>query len=125
MEFKIDRRYVAIQTLKGVVAYLVALFIVLFFLHTNDPEGFIGITLIVGIGIYIYQFPKKIYVEDGAISFVSQYSNERIKVGLNDIISIENVSKSYNSLKILTRFDNEYTLHPADIHELEDVLSRR
>lgn len=125
MEFKIDRRYVVIQTLKSIVAYFVALFIVLFFLHTNDPEGFIGITLIAGIGIYIYQFPKKIYVEDGSISFVSQYSNERIKVGLYDIIRIENVSKSYNSLKILTRFDNEYTLHPADIQELEDVLSRR
>lgn len=123
MVFKIDRRYVAIQTLKVIVAYLAALFIVLYFLHTNDPEGFIGITLIAGIGIYIYQFPKKIYVEDGAISFVSQYSNERIKVGLNDIISIENVSKSYNSLKLLTKCGNDYTLHPADIQKLESVLS--
>lgn len=125
MEFKIDRRCVAIQTLKWIIAYLVTLFIVLYFLHTTDPEGFIGITLIVGIGIYIYQFPKKIYVDEGTISFVSQYSNERIKVELYDIMRMENVSKSYNSLKILTKFGNEYTLHPADIQELEDVLSRR
>ena len=92
MEFKVDRKYVASLMLKGLVAYLVALVTVIYILHTDDPEGFIGITLAVNIGLFIYNYPKKIYVGDGAISFVSQYSRERIKVRLYDIISIEDIS---------------------------------
>lgn len=36
MEFKIDKRYVAIQSLKAMVGYLIGLFIVLVFLNIKE-----------------------------------------------------------------------------------------
>ena len=59
MEFKVDTKYVAALMLKGIISYLVALVTVIYILHTDDPEGFIGITLAVSIGLFIYNYPKK------------------------------------------------------------------
>lgn len=67
MKIKIDKRYIAIQSLKAIVAYIIGVLIVLTCLDLEEPLGFVGTTLVVCIILFfIFFYPKNILVKDGA-----------------------------------------------------------
>lgn len=125
MKFRIDRKYIAIQSLKAIVGYMLGVSIVLYFLDSKDPYGFVGVSLAVCILFFILYFPKKIYVGDGIISFVQANRWERTTVELDDIVKTEASRKIYNTAKLVTKSGWEYTLHPEDAQTLETLIRSR
>lgn len=125
MKFRIDRKYIAIQSLKAIVGYMLGVSIVLYFLDSKDPYGFVGVSLAVCILFFILYFPKKIYVGDGIISFVQANRWERTTVELDDIVKTEASRKIYNTVKLVTKSGWEYTLHPEDAQTLETLIRSR
>lgn len=122
MKFRIDRRYIAIQSLKAIVGYTLGVFIVLYFLDSKDPYGFVGASLAVCVLFFILYFPRRIYLEDGIISFVEANRRERRNVELTDIVRIERSHKIYNKMTLVTRSGRMYTLHPKDTLVLEEAI---
>lgn len=125
MEFKIDKRYVAIQSLKAIVGYLIGLFIVLVFLNIKDPWGFFASSFAAFVLLYfLIIYPKAIVVKDGYISFVKEYDYTRRKIKLRDIINIEKSFKSYNTVTLTTKSNLKYKLHPQNTQELVMMLEK-
>ena len=123
MEFKIDRRYIAIQTLKALVGYVVAVLIVLCFFNLNDPDGFVGASLLACVTIYfLFILPRKIIVENGVISFTEKNGTVRTKINIADIGYVETSHKPYNTVTIQTRAGEKYKLHPKDAEALRNIL---
>lgn len=123
MKFKIDKRYIAIQLLKAIVAYIFGVLIVLTCLDLEDPLEFIGTTLVVCIILFfIFFYPKNILVKDGIICFKKKNSFKRIKVDLTDITHVESKSNLYNTVTIKTKSCKTYKLHPNEVEKLESVI---
>lgn len=125
MKFRIDRKYIALQSLKAIVGYMLGVSIVLYFLDSKDPYGFVGVSLAVCILFFILYFPRKIYVGDGIISFVQANRWEITTVELDDIVKTEASRKIYNTVKLVTKSGWEYTLHPEDAQTLEMLIRSR
>ncbi len=123
MIFKIDKRYIAIQSLKAIVAYIIGVLIVFTCLDVEDTLGFVGTTLVVCIILFfIFFYPKNILVKDGVIRFKKKNSFKRIKVDLTDIAHVESKSKLYNTVTIKTKSCHTYKLHPNETEKLESVI---
>lgn len=124
MIFKIDKRYIAIQTLKAIVAYIIGILIVWTCLNLEDSMGFVGTTLaICTILFFIFLYPKKILVKDGGICFKKENSYKRIKVDLTDIAHVECSCRTYNTVTIKTKSCHTYKLHPQEAQKLQDAIS--
>lgn len=114
MKFKIDLKYTAIQALKYIAGYVIAVLFILCFLNLQDPEGFILSSLMAAVTIYfVCFFPRSIVIDNGIISFSGKTSYDRIYLDLADIRKIEVDSKPYNRVTFFTKSGTEYTLHPA------------
>lgn len=124
MKFKIDKRYIAIQSLKAIVGYILGVFIVFNLLDLKTPKDFVGTSLFAGIILYfVFVFPKSILIKDGIISFVVKNCVQRTKINLLDITKVECSCKYYNSMVIKTKFGDNYKLHPKNAQRLEEIIS--
>lgn len=124
MKFKIDKRYIAIQSLLAIVGYMLGVFIVLKYLDLRTPLEFVGSSLVAGITIFFVLFyPRNILIKDGSISFVKRNSFERTEVNLATISEVERSYKFYNTLTIITRAGKIYKLYPEDAQGLENVIN--
>lgn len=124
MKFKIDKRYIAIQSLLAIVGYILGVFIVLNNLDLRTPLEFIGTSLVAGITLFfVFLYPKNILIKDGGISFVKRNCIERTKVNLSDITQVKRSYKFYNTLTIITKEGRNYNLYPEDAKELENVIN--
>ena len=123
MEFKIDRRYIALQTLEAIVGYVIAVLFVLYFFNLDDPEGFVGASLLAGVTIYfLFILPRKIIVENGVMSFTEKNGMVRTTIKIADISHVEISNKRYNTVTIQTRAGEKYKLHPKDSEALRNIL---
>lgn len=123
MEFKIDKRYITLQTLKAIVGYAIAVLIVLYFFNLDDPEGFVGTSLLAGVTIYLlFILPRKIIFENGVISFTEKNGMARINIRIADIGYVETSYRRYNAVTIQTRSGEKYKLHPKDAEALRNIL---
>ena len=124
MKFKIDKRYIAIQSLLAIVGYMLGVCIVLKCLDLRTPLEFVGSSLVAGITIFFALFyPRNILIKDGRISFVKRNSFERTEVNIADISQVERSYKFYNTLTIITKDGRMYKLYPEDAQELENVIN--
>lgn len=124
MKFKIDKRYIAIQSLLAIVGYILGVFIVLKYLDLRTPLEFVGTSLVAGITIFFVLFyPRNILIKDGSISFVKRNSFERTEVNLANISQVERSYKFYNTLTIFTKEGRMYKLYPEDAQGLENVIN--
>lgn len=125
MKFTTDIRYIAIQTLKFIVLYLIGAFIVLCFLRPKYPYDFlIGSSLACTTVFLGVNFPRKICVQDGVITFNRINSCEKCEVKVSDIVKVEVDLNLYNTLTFRTKFGNLYRIHPKEIQTLETKLSQ-
>lgn len=124
MKFKIDKRYIAIQSLLAIVGYILGVFIVLNNLDLRTPLEFVGTSLFAGITLFfVFLYPKNILIKDGSISFVKRNCFERTKVNLADITQVKCSYKFYNTLIIITKEGRTYRLYPEDAQGLENVIN--
>lgn len=124
MKFKIDKQYIAIQSLLAIIGYILGVFIVLNTLDLRTPLEFVGSSLVAGIVLFfVFIYPKNILIKDGSISFVKRNCFERTKVNLADIIQVERSYRFYNTLTIITKEGIKYKLYPEDAQELEKVIN--
>ncbi len=123
MKFRIDIKYIVVQALKALTAYLIGIFIILSFRSHSDlwdivlPSLFAGVTLFV-----IFMIPRSISVMNRTISFTKENCAERITIKLVDIINIETDFHLYNTLTLITRSGNKYRLHPEDLQGLQNEI---
>lgn len=111
------------QSLKAIAGYAVAVLIVICFLKSSDPAGFIGASLAAAIGMFfLLIYPRDILVEDGVVSFVNENGISRSNVEISDIIATEVISDRYNTLTFTTRFGHTYKIHPKDAAALNNLL---
>ena len=125
MKFKIDIRFIAIQMLLCVGGWLIGVIIVSLFLDLGDPKGFIAKRFAAGIAMYcLFNFPRKIVVDDETITFTEEGALEKKKVELKDISSVETKCKLYNTLTITTTSGKKHSMHPKDVEALREVLEQ-
>lgn len=123
MKFKIDTRYIVLQSLKAIVGYLFGVFIVLYFLDVKAPLEFVGTSLFACIVLYFaFTFPKKIIINDGIIYFAPQNSMKKYEVQLADIVKTEYSRKKYNTVIIFTKSGAKHELHPKDAKTFINAL---
>ena len=80
MEFKIDPWYVAMQSIKAIIGYVIGVCVVLFLIKVDEPLVFISESLIGCITLYLITiFPRTIRIKDGTISYVNKYTPVRDK----------------------------------------------
>lgn len=126
MELEIDRRYIAIQSLKAIVGYLIGILFVLYFLDLEEPLGFIMVSLSASAFLFfIFIYPRNIYVKKDFICFVKENSFKRSKVELSDIIKIKTNYKLYNTILLTTKSGKKIRLHPKDVQILEHIIFSR
>lgn len=125
MKFTIDRRFVAVQILKVIVYYLIGVVIVLYFLKPKDQFGFLISSLFACTAIYlVLNFPRKICVSNGMISFSRVNSYDKTEVPISDIIEVEVDFNLYNTLTFHTKSGSIYRIHPHEIHTLQKILTQ-
>jgi len=123
MKFKIDTRFIAIQTLKAIAGFIIGLLLVLVFLDIREPIDFAITSFAACIVVYFVNiFPRNIIVMGGIISFVEKYGLKRCNVKLSDIINVETSYKFYNTVMLTTRSGKKYRLHPKDTQTLKDTI---
>jgi hypothetical protein len=123
MEFKIDSRYIAVKSIKAVIAYLIGLALVLIFLGKENPGEFAGISLFAFIVLYfMYVYPRHIVVKDGNISFVKDNDLLRTSIRLADISKIDLSNNRYDTMTLITKSNRKYVLHPQESRKLEQLL---
>lgn len=123
MEFKIDERFVVIQSLKAIVGYLIGVCFVLYFIRLDEPLPFVVGSLFGCVALYfITVFPRKIMVVGGTLSFMNKYGLKRKIITLEDIKDVHIDSGLYKTMTVMTKSGKRIVIHPRDCRKLEKVL---
>ena len=124
MKYRIDFRYVTLQTLKATAGYLLGLYLVWRFCSLNDYWGFVISSFMAFIVLlFLLVFPRNISVNENSVSFVKEKGILRTVINIKDITSIMDESNSlFNTISIITK-RGIFKLHPADKSKFIEAIS--